>query len=126
MSNIFFHDLKVKSGLSARTELKKFLKEIFIREKKCVERIDVIFCSDKYLLKLNQQFLKHDFYTDTMSFLISSINDPIIGEVYISIERVKSNSKELSIPLQSELVRVIIHSCLHLCGYLDKPKKSQS
>ena len=69
-------------------------------------------------------FLKHNYYTDTLTFLFSNPNDPIVGEIYLSVDRIKANAKTIKIPYQRELVRVIIHSCLHLCGYEDKPKKS--
>jgi len=87
-----------------------------------VKRVDIIFCTDNYLLSLNKEFLKHNYFTDTMSFLLSNLNDPIIGELYLSIDRIRANAKDLKIFYQNELLRVIIHSCLHLCGYLDSPK----
>ena len=122
LNKIFFHDLNAKSNLSYKQALKKFLAAIFIEEYKKVNRVDIIFCSDEYLLILNQQFLKHNYYTDTLSFILSEKNAPITGEIYVSISRIKSNAKQLKIPYQIELRRVIIHGCLHLCGYLDSPK----
>jgi rRNA maturation RNase YbeY len=59
-----------------------------------------------------------------MTFVLSDLEDPIVGEVYISIDRIKENSKEMKISYKTELIRVIIHSILHLCGYLDKPKSA--
>ena len=122
MGNIYLHDLNINSHLKQRKNLKIFLQFIFENEKKSLQRIDIIFCTDDYLLALNQQFLQHNYYTDTLSFLSSGSGDPIIGEVFISIERIKANSRRLQILYKEELLRVIIHSCLHLCGYLDKPR----
>ncbi|MDB5198507.1 MAG: metalloprotease ybeY [Chitinophagaceae bacterium] len=96
---------------------------MFKKEKKEVDRIDIIFCTDKYLLHLNKKYLNHNYYTDTLTFLLSSSNKSITGEIYISIERIRANAKSLKILPRLELIRVIIHSCLHLCGYLDKPQR---
>lgn len=89
-----------------------------------MERVDIIFCSDEYLLSLNIRFLKHNYYTDTLTFIL--VPNPIIADIYISTERVKENSSALNINKELELTRVIIHSCLHLCGYKDKPIKEAS
>ncbi len=124
LANIFFNDLHIKSSLSQKRKLKTFLINIFKEENNSLERINIIFCSDVYLLGLNKKFLNHNFYTDTLSFVLSKANEPLLGEVYISIERIEANSKNFREAYQNELVRVIIHGCLHLCGYADKPKKA--
>ena len=95
------------------------------KEKKSVERVDVIFCNDEFLLSLNKRFLDHHYNTDTLSFLLSVIKQPISGELYLSIDRIRDNAKSLNIPYQTELLRVIIHSCLHLCGYDDKSRSAR-
>ncbi len=82
--------------------------------------INYIFCSDTDLLKLNQQFLKHNTLTDILTFRLSSNGLPILSDIYISIERITNNSHELSISFKEELHRVIFHGALHLCGYDDK------
>jgi rRNA maturation RNase YbeY len=104
--------------------LKNFLITLFKNEGKKVDRVDIIFCKDKYVFSLNKSFLHHAYNTDTLTFLLSNAKLPIIGEVYISIERIRANAKDLSIPYKNELLRVIIHSCLHLCGYEDTPNCS--
>jgi rRNA maturation RNase YbeY len=103
-----------------RNSLKKFLFWIFKNEKHTVEMINYIFCSDTDLLKLNQQFLKHNTLTDILTFRLSSNGLPILSDIYISIERITNNSHELSISFKEELHRVIFHGALHLCGYDDK------
>ena len=123
-NKIFFHEIQVRSSLLHRKHLKKFLLSIFKNEGIPIKRVDIIFCNDKYLLTLNVNFLNHDYYTDTLSFLLSDSKQSVVGEVYISIDRIRSNAKNYKISYQTELNRVIIHGCLHLCGYLDKPKKA--
>ena len=124
MDKIYFHESNVRSSLLHRKDLKKFLLAVFKKERTQVERIDLIFCNDKYLFSLNKSFLNHDYKTDTLSFLLSDDKLPIIGDIYISIQRIRANSRDLNIAYKNELLRVIIHSCLHLCGYEDTPPAS--
>ena len=84
--------------------------------------LNYIFCTDKQLLEINKQYLKHDFYTDIITFELSPKKQPIEGEIYISIDRVKDNAWSLGETQYSELHRVIFHGALHLCGYKDKNK----
>ena len=119
IKKIRFHDLDVKSGLTKRTILKSFLISMIKLERYKVEKVDFIFCKDEYLLELNQRHLKHNYYTDTMTFLFSQRGEPLQGEIYISIDRIKENAKTYRVSYSDELIRVIIHSCLHLCGYKD-------
>jgi len=114
----FFTDQKIT--LADRTKLKSFIQSIFKKEKTTATSLTYIFCSDSYLLGINKQFLQHDYYTDIITFNLSSTKDPIEGEVYISIERVKDNAGQLGNTIKSELHRVIFHGVLHLCGYKDK------
>src|SRR5665647_1303851 len=123
-NNIFFHEINIRSALLHRKDLKKFLISIFKKEGVEIKEIDIIFCTDEYLLSLNIGFLNHNYYTDTLSFILSNPEDPVIGDIYISIDRIRSNARDFKISYQNELCRVIIHSCLHLCGYSDKPKKA--
>ena len=83
------------------------------------DEINYIFCDDDYLHKLNVEFLKHDTYTDIISFDYS-IGKIIQGDIYISIERVQDNAKDFNVSFWKELYRVIIHGILHYCGYKDK------
>ena len=98
--------------------LKKFIEKIFQREKKKLGSLRFIFTTDKELLKINREFLDHDYLTDIITFDLSTTVS-IEGEVYISINRVKDNAKALHQPFYLELHRVIFHGCLHLCGYRD-------
>ncbi|MBS1744889.1 MAG: rRNA maturation RNase YbeY [Bacteroidetes bacterium] len=122
MNTVFFHNIGIKSNLKQSNLVKKKIKSIFDKEKTTLNRVDYIFCSDKYLLDINRQFLQHDEFTDTITFTLSEKQQPIIGEIYISIERIKENAKIYNVPYQNELLRVMIHSALHLCGYEDNSK----
>ncbi len=83
--------------------------------------MNYIFCTDKDLLEINRQFLKHDYYTDIITFDLSLKGGAAInGEVYISIDRVRENAATLQETVQRELHRVIFHGVPHLCGYKDK------
>jgi probable rRNA maturation factor len=115
---LFFND--VKAPLQNRKELKLFLASIFIRESKNLEELNIVFCTDKFLLKMNQAFLSHDYFTDIITFPLSKKNEPVKAELYISLDRVRANAKSHDIYLKQELHRVIFHGCLHLCGYGDK------
>ncbi len=117
----FFQGAKV--SLDNRTQLKKYIESIFKKEGKKLESINYIFCTDKAVLEINRQFLAHDFYTDIITFGLSEAKAPIQAEVYISIDRVKENARQLGVSFKSELHRVIFHGVLHLCGYKDKSKK---
>jgi rRNA maturation RNase YbeY len=123
LTSIFFTDLDIKSSLLHKRKFKDFIINIFRHENRRLERVDIIFCADAYLLDLNKKFLNHNYYTDTLTFVLSKANEPLLGEVYISIDRIKANSINFSDTYQNELARVVIHGCLHLCGYADKPKK---
>ena len=86
--------------------------------------ISIIFCSDDYLLDINKKYLNHDYFTDIITFNYNE-NNTIIGDLFISIDRVKENAKELKVDFNNELFRVIIHGVLHLCGYNDKTQDQQ-
>lgn len=120
---VHFHQL-IPVTLKKRTRLKAFLITLFKNEKKTLSDLNVIFCSDEYLLQVNNQFLHHDYYTDIITFDLSApLSDSITAELYISIDRVKENAKSHKTSVSEELHRVIFHGCLHLCGFKDKTKK---
>lgn len=94
-------------------------------EKGHIGSINFIFCSDEYLFQLNQKYLKHDTYTDIITFDSSVEETEISGDIFISLERVKENSKQFSGSFVKELHRVMIHGILHLLGYKDKSPKDK-
>ncbi|MDG1314703.1 MAG: rRNA maturation RNase YbeY [Flavobacteriaceae bacterium] len=87
--------------------------------------VSVVFCDDKYLFKLNVEFLNHDTLTDVIGFNYS-LNNEIHGEIYISIDRVEDNAVEFSQAFETELLRVMAHGVLHFCGYNDKTDQESS
>lgn len=99
--------------------LKEWLEDIIISEGKKLGNINYIFCDDEYLLKINQDFLQHDYYTDIITF-DKVRGRSISGEIFISLQRVKENAETLQKTYEEEKRRVIAHGILHLCGYKDK------
>ena len=88
--------------------------------------INYIFCSDQYLLKINREYLDHNYYTDIITFdHRDSSSLPIESDIFISIERVKDNSNDLSVSFHDELLRVMVHGLLHLLGYDDHSDTDQ-
>lgn len=81
--------------------------------------ISYIFCSDDYLLNINKEYLKHDFFTDIITFDYSE-EKIISGDIFISVDRVNENADKYKISLENEFLRVIVHGVLHLMGYDDK------
>jgi probable rRNA maturation factor len=122
---IRFHFLK-KISLKDRQIIRTNLLTLFKKEKKKLAELQYIFVSDDKLLEINRQFLQHDFYTDIITFPLSEPGQPISGEIYISVDRVRENALEFGISVKKELLRVIFHGALHLCGYKDKTSKDQA
>jgi probable rRNA maturation factor len=125
MPKISFHFLDVSLTLSNRIKLKSFIQSVFNNEKQPLSSLSYIFCTDDYLLGINKQFLNHDTYTDIVTFTLSNPKQPIEGEIYISVDRVKENANTHKTILPQELHRVIFHGALHLCGYTDKTKTAK-
>lgn len=107
---------------TGKTQLKEFLERLLKREGKKAGDIHYIFCSDEYLLEINRQFLQHDYYTDIITFDLSH-SEEVNAEIYISIDRVKENASSFGVSYKAEVLRVIFHGALHLCGYRDKTKR---
>ena len=121
--HFFSHD--IPTSLKNTTNLKHFIESIFKRERQKLDSINYIFCNDKVILEINKKYLNHDFYTDVITFDLSPDKKAISAEVYISIERIRDNAKQLGLSIKSELHRVLFHAALHLCGYNDKKKKDK-
>lgn len=110
-----------KVNIANRTLLKGFILSIFRKELKRAGNVHYIFCTDEYLLEINKLSLNHDYYTDIITFDLSMPGQKEIdAEIYISIDRVRENAKSFSTAFSEELLRVIFHGVLHLCGYKDK------
>lgn len=123
MSPVLFFYADVSIGFTQRNRLKSFIPHIFKLEKRELNQLHYIFCSDDYLLSINIEFLKHDNFTDIITFDLSEPKAPCTGEIYISVDRVKENARRLKTNFEEEIRRVIFHGALHLCGYKDKKKR---
>jgi len=121
---IWFHFEK-RIDLKDRQILKIALNTLFKRERKRLAELRYIFVSDDRLLEINRQFLQHDYYTDIITFPLSEPGQPISAEIYISVDRVRENARELGNTVKNELLRVIFHGALHLCEYKDKTPREE-
>lgn len=97
----------------------RWIKEIAAGYDKIVGEIAYIFCSDERILEVNKQYLQHDYYTDIITFDYSD-GKVISGDIFISVDTVKTNAEEFGVTFEQELNRIIIHGILHLCGQDDK------
>jgi probable rRNA maturation factor len=125
MGKIFFFRADRADDIKDKGAFKEVLAFLFENENVRLQRLNYIFCSDEYLLNINQQYLKHSTLTDVITFPFSEKEEPVSAEIYISVERIKENAKTYEIQYQNELLRVMIHGALHLCGYDDKKKSLQ-
>ncbi|MDR1783934.1 MAG: rRNA maturation RNase YbeY [Dysgonamonadaceae bacterium] len=105
-----------------KRKLKKWISLVANSFEKRVGEIAYVFCSDQKILEVNNQYLKHNYYTDIITFDYTE-NSVISGDIFISINTVKSNSVKFKTEFADELHRVIIHGILHLCGLKDKNTK---
>ena len=110
--NIDFPNIK-------KRETSAWIKKIANSYNKKIGNVGYLFCNDEKILEINRQYLDHDFYTDIISFDYSE-GDIISGDIFISLDTVRTNSQKYNTDYQEELYRVIIHGVLHLCGLDDK------
>ena len=122
---VSFHNADIAFKLAAKTALKNFITSSFEKEAKKKLIISYVFCSDEYLLGINKSFLKHDYYTDIITFPLSETDKKVESEIYISVDRIRDNATKLKVPFEHELHRVIFHGVLHLIGYKDKTKEQK-
>ena len=118
-NNILFHTEDISFTLESEKETSNWLVNLVVCHKKKVGEINYIFCSDDYLLKMNQEYLKHDYFTDIITFDYCE-KDLISGDLFISIDRINENAKTFGKTQINELNRVIAHGLLHLLGFKDK------
>jgi rRNA maturation RNase YbeY len=102
-----------------KRETTEWIKAVAASYGKRVGEIAYIFCSDEKILEVNRQYLEHDYYTDIITFDYTEGNR-ISGDLFISLDTVRTNAEQFDQPYERELYRVIIHGVLHLCGINDK------
>ncbi|MGN7203551.1 rRNA maturation RNase YbeY [Pedobacter sp. SAFR-022] len=122
---IHFFTEEISFTLKNKTIIRNWLRETISAEGYVLEELNFIFCSDEYLLGINQQYLDHDTYTDVITFDNSEAAKTIVGDIFISIDRIKENAKEFKHDFMDELCRVMVHGTLHLLGYPDKGKAAK-
>lgn len=122
MINYFFENIDKKN---IDSNISIWLEDLIISEKKKPGDINYIFCDDEYLLKVNQDYLAHDYYTDIITFDYVK-GKTISGDIFVSLPRILDNASTLSQDFESEFRRVLAHGLLHLCGYNDKTVEEES
>ncbi|KMQ63990.1 rRNA maturation factor [Chryseobacterium sp. BLS98] len=120
MIQFFYENLEE----SVNTDYQKWLEDIILSEGKKPGEINYIFCDDEYLLKINQDYLQHDYYTDIITFDYVK-GKTISGEIFVSLQRISDNASTLSRDYEEELKRVLAHGILHLAGYKDKTEEEE-
>lgn len=123
MSIKIFYD-EVKFRLQGSGKIKKFLEKVIMAESKRPGDLNFIFTNDQNLRNINLRFLEHDYFTDVIAFDYSDENI-INGEIYLSIETVRRNAEEYRVCIGEEVIRVMVHGTLHLCGYRDGTRKEK-
>jgi len=117
-------ELEIEFSLKKRRKIKEWLNAIAFEENNKIENLNFLIVDDKRMIHFNKTYLNHDYSTDIITF-DNSENKKISGDVVISIERVKENSKKYKVKLEDELRRVMAHGLLHLLGYDDKNEKEK-
>ncbi|MBE7175705.1 MAG: rRNA maturation RNase YbeY [Mucilaginibacter polytrichastri] len=117
---IHFFSEDILFTLPQKGRVREWLLSVIEAEGYQLRSLNFIFCSDAYLLTMNQQYLRHDTYTDVITFDQSEEDHRIVGDIFISIERTADNAKAFGIHALDELHRVMVHGTLHLLGYPDK------
>jgi probable rRNA maturation factor len=120
MPAIQFFEEDISFKLKNKTPVRQWIKDTIQAEGFKLNELTYIFCSDNYLLQINQQYLDHDTYTDIVTFDNSDEEGIITGDIFISIDRIRENAANFKVTEATELHRVIIHGALHLLGYKDK------
>ena len=132
--SVYFFSHSIRFTLKKKNVYKKTILSVIKKEKKKAGSVNFIFCNDEFLFRVNKKYLKHNTLTDIITFDYTSSasarynkknNDEMLADIFISIPRVKENSKKFKVKFETELTRVMIHGILHLCGYKDKIQKEK-
>lgn len=120
---IYFFSEEIDFRLRKKLNRKRWLKKIASTEGFFIKELNYVFCSDEYLYQMNRVYLKHETYTDIITFDNSEKGNDIAGDIFISIDRVRENAKTLTQEVETEMNRVLVHGLLHLMGYKDKTQE---
>jgi rRNA maturation RNase YbeY len=126
MPKVSFFCEEIPFTVPSKKLLSEWIRIITENERKKLIAVSYIFCTDEYLYQMNVDYLQHDTYTDIITFDQSEDKDEIEGDIFISIPRVYENAKELNLPFEDELLRVLSHGVLHLCGYEDETDEQEA
>lgn len=126
MPAIRFFSKQTEFALAHPRKTTRWIGQVFEQEGQDPGEISIIFCSDQYLLSINQTYLNHNNYTDVITFSYEEKGQPIAGDIFISLDRVKENAARFHASPDHELHRVMIHGVLHLLGYTDKTKRQRA
>ncbi|MDR2087004.1 MAG: rRNA maturation RNase YbeY [Dysgonamonadaceae bacterium] len=121
---IFYESISVSVPKMKRRETSRWIKQIINLYGKKPGNVSYIFCSDEEILQINRQYLHHDYYTDIITFDYTE-EDAVSGDLFISLDTVKSNAEKFGTDYSDELARVMIHGVLHLCGLNDKTPEDE-
>ncbi len=125
MPAIHFFEEDIAYKLKNKLKVRQWITDTIVAEGFKLQELTYVFCSDTYLLQINQQYLDHDTYTDIVTFDNSEYEGEITGDIFISIPRIQENATIFKVSETDELHRVIIHGALHLLGYTDKTPADQ-
>jgi probable rRNA maturation factor len=123
--NIKFFQDNIQFRLTGRNKIKNLLADLISEENKIAGNINVILSDDISIIEINSEFLNHNYFTDVISFRQNE-GVKIDGEIYISVDTVKRNSINYKVSFNDELMRVLIHGTLHLCGYEDRTEQERN
>jgi rRNA maturation RNase YbeY len=119
---IFYDGIKYR--LKSSKEVLKLIEKVIRKEKRIPGDLNFIFTKDSEIIKMNKEFLKHNYFTDVIAF-VNNQREIISGEIYLSIDTIKRNAFNYKVSLREEVIKVMIHGTLHLCGYVDKRKEDK-
>ena len=122
--SVKIHYDQVKYRIHKTAEIKRFLEKVIMDENKTPGDLVFILTNDETLVEINRKFLKHDYYTDIVTFDYSA-EGALNGEIYMSIDTIRRNARYYKSGIKEELFRVMIHGILHLCGYRDEGKEER-
>lgn len=125
MENIHFFEEDISFQLEEPNIIINWVQQIINQHQQSLEEINYIFCSDSYLLNINQEYLNHDTFTDIVTFNNSEESNKIESDIFISIDRIRENANSYNKSFEQELYRVMIHGVLHLLGFDDKTEEEK-